>query len=121
MFLSDKELLTSALKTLQAENTHPTSNPQDYIDSINDIMENEFVVHTIHGIGIFKGLRKEEMDGALKDYLEIEFQGGDKLLCPQSRLTFYTDTEAEAAQNRTKLKRWAELLWENTEKQRQKK
>ena len=39
----------------------------------------DYVVHEKYGIGIYRGLEKIEVDGALKDYLVIEYAEGGKL------------------------------------------
>ena len=31
-------------------------------ENINDIKEGEYVVHTIHGVGIYTGISKQEID-----------------------------------------------------------
>ena len=46
----------------------------------NDIKEGEYVVHTIHGVGVYQGLTKQEFDGQLKDYLTIEYANKDNKL-----------------------------------------
>ncbi len=113
VFLSDKELFNKRSKDITSRKYSSNKQSQDFIDSINDIMENEFVVHTIHGIGIFKGLRKEEMDGALKDYLEIEFQGGDKLFMPAEQINLLYRYRGGGAA-KPKLSKMGGAQWENT-------
>ena len=113
VFLSDKELFNKRSKDITSRKYSSNKQSQDYIDSINDIMENEFVVHAIHGIGIFKGLRKEEMDGALKDYLEIEFQGGDKLFMPAEQINLLYRYRGGGSA-KPKLSKMGGAAWENT-------
>ncbi len=113
VFLSDKELFNKRSKDITTRKYSSNKQSQDYIDSINDIMENEFVVHSIHGIGIFKGLRKEEMDGALKDYLEIEFQGGDKLFMPAEQINLLYRYRGGGSA-KPKLSKMGGAAWENT-------
>ena len=113
IFLSDKELFNKRSKDITTRKYSSNKQSQDYIDSINDIMENEFVVHSIHGIGIFKGLRKEEMDGALKDYLEIEFQGGDKLFMPAEQINLLYRYRG-GGNTKPKLSKMGGAAWENT-------
>ncbi len=113
IFLSDKELFNKRSKDITTRKYSSNKQSQDYIDSINDIMENEFVVHSIHGIGIFKGLRKEEMDGALKDYLEIEFQGGDKLFMPAEQINLLYRYRG-GGHAKPKLSKMGGAAWENT-------
>ncbi len=113
IFLSDKELFNKRAKDITSRKYTSHKQSQDYIDSINDIMENEYVVHSIHGVGIFKGLRKEEMDGALKDYLEIEFQGGDKLFMPAEQINLLYRYRG-GGNIKPKLSKMGGAAWENT-------
>jgi len=113
VFLSDKELFNKRAKDITTRKYTSNRQSQDYIDSINDIMENEYVVHSIHGIGIFRGLRKEEMDGALKDYLEIEFQGKDKLFMPAEQINLLFRYRG-GGNARPKLSKMGGAAWENT-------
>lgn len=113
IFLTDKELFNKRSKDITSRKYTSNKQSQDYIDSINDIMENEFVVHTIHGIGIFRGLRKEEMDGALKDYLEIEFQGTDKLFMPAEQINLLCRYRG-GGNTKPKLSKMGGAAWENT-------
>lgn len=46
--------------------------------SVEQIKENEFVIHENYGVGIFLGL--ENIDG--KDYLKIKYADEDKLFVP---------------------------------------
>ena len=86
IFLSDKELFNKRSKDVTVRKYSKNKQSQDYIDSINDIKEGEYVVHSIHGVGIYKGLTKQEIDGAKKDYLEIEFANTDKLFMPAEQI-----------------------------------
>lgn len=46
---------------------------------------NEFVVHDLHGVGKCIGLEKMNLAGSEKDYIIIEYQGGDKLYLPSEQ------------------------------------
>ncbi len=41
-----------------------------------------FVVHAVHGIGQYVGLRTETVLGATSDYLDLRYAGNDRLLVP---------------------------------------
>jgi len=58
VFLTDKELFNKHSKDITTRKYMYNKQSPDYIDSVNDIKEGEFVVHYIHGIGIFRGLIK---------------------------------------------------------------
>lgn len=55
-------------------------------EEFSEIKVDEYVVHEIHGIGIFKGLSKLEFDNEYKDYLTIEYAGKDKLYMPAEQI-----------------------------------
>ncbi len=56
------------------------------INSLSDIKEGELVVHNLHGIGRFQGIRKLELEGITKDYITIQFAGTDVLYVPVNQL-----------------------------------
>ena len=51
----------------------------EIIKSFSDVSVGDYVVHEKYGIGGYKGIEKIEVDGALKDYLVIEYAEGGKL------------------------------------------
>ena len=56
------------------------------ISSVLDLRENDFVVHIHHGIGAYRGLIKRKVEGGLRDYLVVEYQGGDRLFVPADQI-----------------------------------
>jgi transcription-repair coupling factor (superfamily II helicase) len=60
--------------------------PPAHLTSLADLKEGDFVVHLDHGIGIYRGLVKLTAGAQVNDYLEIEYQGGDRLFVPVDRL-----------------------------------
>ena len=47
-----------------------------------DVEPGDYVVHVEHGIGRYAGLRRLPRDGIEREYLEIEYAGGDRLYVP---------------------------------------
>jgi transcription-repair coupling factor (superfamily II helicase) len=47
-----------------------------------EIEPGSLVVHRDHGIGIFKGLRSLEDGGAEREYIHLEYHGGDRVFVP---------------------------------------
>ncbi len=84
--LTDKELFNKKSKDITAQKKSYYKEKAEYIESINDIQEGEYVVHQVHGVGLYKGLSKQEIDGQLKDYLTIEYACGDKLHMPAEQI-----------------------------------
>src|SRR5574344_1917263 len=86
ILLTDRELFNKRSKEITATKRSYYKEKPEYIESINDIQEGDYVVHTIHGDGIYKGLTKQEIDGQEKDYLTIEYANNDKLHIPAEQI-----------------------------------
>ena len=56
------------------------------IKDINKLNIGDYVVHNIHGIGIYNGIRTLTKGSIKKDYLEILYQGKDKLYIPVEKI-----------------------------------
>lgn len=56
------------------------------IDFFNDIKIGDYVVHDVHGIGIYRGLKTISTGGSANDYLHLEYAGDDALYLPMSAL-----------------------------------
>ncbi|MDD3236552.1 MAG: transcription-repair coupling factor [Candidatus Gastranaerophilales bacterium] len=84
--LTDKELFNKRSKDVTAKKTGYYKENQEFIESINDIQVDDFVVHLVHGIGVFKGISKQVIDGEEKDYLTIEYAHQDKLFMPAEQI-----------------------------------
>ncbi len=53
---------------------------------LNELNIGEYIVHSDYGVGIFKGLKSMSVLGVVRDFIEIAYQGEDKLLLPVDRL-----------------------------------
>ena len=62
------------------------SPPLQDLTSLADLTEGDHVVHLDHGIGIYRGLVKLTVVNEVNDFLELEYQGGDRLYLPVDRL-----------------------------------
>ncbi len=56
------------------------------IRNINSLEVGDYVVHSLHGIGIYNGIKSLKQGDYLKDYLEILYQGKDKLYIPVEKI-----------------------------------
>lgn len=52
------------------------------VKSPSDLREGDFVVHVHHGIGIYRGVVRQEVLGKESDYLVIEYAEGERLYVP---------------------------------------
>jgi len=58
------------------------------IKDITKINIGDYVVHSIHGIGKYLGLKTISKNGLMKDYLNIQYSGGDHLYIPVEKIEF---------------------------------
>lgn len=86
ILLTDRELFNKRSKEVTASKRSYYKEKQEFIESINDIKEGEYVVHSVHGVGIYKGLTQQQFDGQYKDYLTIEYANSDKLHIPAEQI-----------------------------------
>lgn len=49
------------------------------IQQFTDLAVGDYVVHENHGLGIYRGIEKIEVDRKVKDYIKIEYSGGSNL------------------------------------------
>lgn len=56
------------------------------IHSFNDLKIGDYVVHENHGLGIYQGIEKIEVDKITKDYLKVAYAGGSNLYVPATSL-----------------------------------
>ena len=56
------------------------------LQSFTDLSPGDLVVHVHHGIGRFAGIQRMPVDGVEKDYIKIDYAGGDCLYVPVTQL-----------------------------------
>lgn len=56
------------------------------ITYFSDLKPGDYVVHSIHGIGKYVGLKNIETEGIHRDYVEIDYAGTDRLFLPTENL-----------------------------------
>ena len=56
------------------------------INYFTDLTPGDYVVHSMHGIGKYIGLKTIETEGIHRDYIEIAYAGTDKLFLPANNL-----------------------------------
>lgn len=111
--LTDRELFNKRTKEVTASKRTYYKEKPEYIESINDIKDGEYVVHSIHGVGVYKGLSQQEIDGQLKDYLTIEYANKDRLHIPAEQINLLVRYRGSGT-IKPKLSRMGGKDWENT-------
>ena len=56
------------------------------IKELNNLQIGDYVVHINNGIGVYNGIKTINKNGNLKDYLEIKYDGNDKLYIPVEKI-----------------------------------
>jgi transcription-repair coupling factor (superfamily II helicase) len=78
-----------------------------------DVSAGDFVVHMEHGIGRFVGLVKQSFEGVEREYLQVDYAQGDRLLVPvhqADRLSRYVGVgESEPALHRLGTSDWEQV------------
>src|SRR3989338_3855338 len=64
----------------------PSSKIDVFLTQLQDLNVGDFVVHTVHGVGLYKGLKRLKIEDSENDFLLLEYQDGDRLYLPVKRL-----------------------------------
>lgn len=84
------------------------------IRSLSDIAEGDLVVHALHGIGKFAGIRKLELEGITKDYITIKYAGTDVLYVPVNQLDMVSKYIGPRDNGAVKLNKLSSMDWQKT-------
>ncbi|MDO5732314.1 MAG: transcription-repair coupling factor [Eubacteriales bacterium] len=77
-----------------------------------ELKPDELLVHDDFGIGIYRGLTQLEHHGAVRDYLQIEYAGGDKIYLPMDALDQIQKYIGTGDNSKVKLSRLGGQDWE---------
>ena len=66
--------------------TKKTATNRQKLNSFTDLAPGDLVVHENYGIGRFVAMEQIKVDGAVKDYVKIAYQGTDTLFVPATQL-----------------------------------
>ncbi|MBI5559690.1 MAG: transcription-repair coupling factor [Deltaproteobacteria bacterium] len=64
----------------------PSRKLDTFLSEMKDLSEGDFIVHALHGIGLYRGLFSLSTDGITNDFILIEYRDGDKLYLPVGRM-----------------------------------
>jgi len=84
------------------------------INDFNELKVGDYVVHETHGLGIYKGIEKVEMDKVVKDYMKIEYRDGGNLYVLATGLDVIQKYAASDAEKVPKLNKLGTKEWERT-------
>ena len=82
--------------------------------SLADIAPGDYVVHQSHGIGVYAGIQRLDLQGVVKDYLKINYDRGDTLYVPVTQLDVLSRYTAPGDSEKVKLSKLGGDSWNKT-------
>ena len=83
ILLTENELFSKHINKVKYKTNFKYSTK---IKNINNLEIGDYVVHSLHGIGVYNGIKTLTQNNHLKDFLEILYQGKDKLYIPVEKI-----------------------------------
>lgn len=84
------------------------------IQDFAELSIGDFVVHEKHGLGIYRGIEKVEVDRIVKDYIKIEYRGGSNLYILATQLDCLQKYSGADAAKTPKLNKLGTQEWNKT-------
>ena len=84
------------------------------IASFTDLSVGDYVVHENHGLGIYRGIEKIEVDHTMKDYMKIEYSKGSYLYILATQLDAIQKYSSAEANKTPKLNTLGGTDWKKT-------
>lgn len=91
---------------------HKKSKNGQEIYSLSELTVGDYVVHSVHGIGVFGGIRKIDTHGITKDYIKIDYAKGDVLYVPVTQLDMVAKYIGPRENSSVKLSRLGSQDWQ---------
>ena len=82
--LTEGQLITKTAP--KRKPTKKSATNRQKLNSFTDLTPGDLVVHENYGIGRFVAMEQIRVDGAVKDYVKIAYQGSDTLFVPATQL-----------------------------------
>ncbi|HNX65052.1 MAG TPA: transcription-repair coupling factor [Oscillospiraceae bacterium] len=109
-----KQALITQAKAMSAKRKLKKRKKGEEIKSLSDISQGDLVVHALHGIGRFEGIRKLELEGVIKDYITIKYAGTDVLYVPVTQLDLVSKYIGPRDDSGVKLNKLSSMEWQKT-------
>lgn len=80
--ITESELFGVEKKKRKRQKVYDGTRIRDY----SELVVGDYVVHENHGLGIYRGMEKIEVDKVVKDYIKVEYGDGGNLYLPVTQL-----------------------------------
>ena len=87
---------------------------KDALSSLTDIKPGDYVVHQNHGVGLYLGIQRLDLQGVVKDYLKLAYDKGDTLYVPVTQLDLLSRYTAPGDEGTVKLAKLGGTEWTRT-------
>ncbi len=84
------------------------------LSSLSEIDPGDYVVHQSYGIGRYAGIERLDLQGAVKDYLKIEYDKADVLYVPVTQLDLLSRYSVPGEEKRVRLAKLGGQEWART-------
>lgn len=113
-YLENKTAVITQAKAAGSKKRKKKHKKGEEIRSLSDITSGDLVVHSLHGIGRFAGIRKLELEGVTKDYITIQYAGKDVLYVPVTQLDMVSKYIGPRDDAGVKLNKLSSAEWQKT-------
>ena len=85
-----------------------------HLRAFTDLAPGDYVVHEQHGIGKFVGMEQIRVDGVVKDFIRIAYQGDDTLFIPATQLDLISKYVGGGEESTVHLSKLGGEQWKKT-------
>lgn len=108
---SCKFALITYSKMSQTKKKHKRFNSKDAIHSLDELVVGDYIVHNIHGVGVFQGIHALDLGNVSKDYIKISYAKGDTLYVPVTQLDLVSKYIGPKEDSKVKINRLGSGDW----------
>ena len=109
VIITENDIFTSRTRKKQKKNYEGRS-----IAGFNELNVGDYVVHEMHGLGVYKGIEKITVEGVEKDYIKIEYAGNSNLYVLATQLDRLQKYAASDTEKKPKLNKLGSVEWNKT-------
>lgn len=85
IFISQNELYQEKKQIKKSQSSFKYTSK---IKDLDKLQVGDYIVHDVHGIGIYNGIRVLSQNGVNKDYIELLYKNNDKLYIPVEKIDY---------------------------------
>ena len=101
-------------KSAPKKKAKKTATNRQKLNSFTDLSPGDLVVHENYGIGRFVAMEQIRVDGAVKDYVKIAYQGSDTLFVPATQLDLVSKYIGGGEDSNVRLNKIGTDAWQKT-------